>query len=103
MEIRYRIYNNTLYILLNGELDENTASYTRTKIDAILETNSKFNEVVLDLSEMQFMDSTGVGVLIGRYKKIKQLNKKIFISHPSRQAEKIFKMAGLYDIMPKIC
>lgn len=48
------------------------------------------------------MDSTGIGVLIGRYKKMKLKNIPIFIANPSNHAEKIFKMTGLYDIMPKI-
>ena len=59
-------------------------------------------QIVIDLSELTFMDSTGVGVLIGRYKKMRECNKPIFITNPSRNAERIFKMSGLYEIMPKI-
>ena len=48
------------------------------------------------------MDSTGIGVLIGRYKRMKDKDIPIYIANPSKHAEKIFKMTGLYDIMPKI-
>ena len=48
------------------------------------------------------MDSTGIGVLNGRYKKLRKRNKNIFISNPSNTIEKIFNMSGIYDIMPKI-
>ena len=61
-----------------------------------------FNQVIIDLSELDFMDSTGIGVMLGRYKKLKSKNKPIFICNPSTHAEKIFKMTGLYEIMPKI-
>ena len=56
----------------------------------------------LDASELEFMDSTGVGVMIGRYKKFKERGIPVFISNPSLHAERIFKMSGLYEIMPKI-
>ena len=101
MEIKYRNYNNVLYVMLDGELDEHTAKYTSKKLDEIfLSTISK--QIIIDLSEMKFMDSTGIGVLIGRYKKMRERNKPIFITNPSRNAERIFKMSGLYEIMPKI-
>lgn len=101
MQIKSKIYNNTLYVLLSGELDEHTAFYTRTKLDSLFEGRD-FKQIIIDLSELDFMDSTGIGVLIGRYKKMKEKGISIFICNPSTHAEKIFKMTGLYDIMPKI-
>ena len=63
---------------------------------------SNFNQVIIDLSELEFMDSTGIGVLIGRYKRMKSSNIPIYICNPNNHIEKIFKMTGLYEIMPKI-
>lgn len=102
MQIKSRIVNKTLYILLSGELDEYTAQTVRKNLDILLDTQKGFVQIVMDLSELTFMDSTGVGVLIGRYKKMREINKPIFITNPSRNAERIFKMSGLYEIMPKI-
>lgn len=102
MQIKSRVMNKTLYILLSGELDEYTAKTVRKELDTLFDTEKGFVQIVLDLSELTFMDSTGVGVLIGRYKKMREYNKPIFISNPSRNAERIFKMSGLYEIMPKI-
>lgn len=102
MQIKSRIVNKTLYILLSGELDEYTAQTVRKNLDVLLDTQKDFVQIVMDLSELTFMDSTGVGVLIGRYKKMREHNKPIFITNPSRNAERIFKMSGLYEIMPKI-
>ena len=84
-----------------GELDENSAMHTRLTLDKLFSGND-FNQIIIDLSELEFMDSTGIGVLIGRYKKMKDKHIPIFICNPSSHAEKIFKMTGLYDIMPKI-
>lgn len=102
MDIKTKVHNNSLYILLIGELDEANASYVRNHLDHVIDTEKRFNKVIIDLSQLDFMDSTGIGVMLGRYKKLQSRNIPIYIINPSRQAEKIFQMAGLYDIMPRI-
>ena len=82
-------------------MDEHSAYNTRIKLDEMFGDNG-FKQIIIDLSELDFMDSTGIGVLIGRYKRMKDKNIPIFICNPSPHVEKIFKMTGLYEIMPKI-
>ncbi len=101
MQVKSRVHNNCLYVLLCGELDEHSASYTRITLDEIFD-KPNFEKIIIDLSELTFMDSTGIGVLIGRYKRMREKEIPIYIANPSSHAEKIFKMTGLYDIMPKI-
>ena len=101
MEIKSRVYHSVLYVLLSGELDEHYAEYTRNTLDDIFSKNN-FKQIIMDLRELSFMDSTGIGVFIGRYKKMKQKNIPIFICNPSMHIERIFDMTGLYEIMPKI-
>lgn len=101
MIVKSKVYQDTLYVLLCGELDEHAASHTKIQLDKVFEGDN-FNQIIIDLSELVFMDSTGIGVLIGRYKKMKDRNIPIYICNPSSHAEKIFKMTGLYEIMPKI-
>jgi len=101
MQVKNRTHKDTLYISLDGELDEHSAEYTRINLDQAL-AQTRAAQVVIDLANLRFMDSTGIGVLIGRYKKMKDRNVPIYISNPSSQAERIFKMTGLYSIMPKV-
>ncbi len=101
MQVNSKVYMDTLYLQISGELDEHTAHYARSAMDSQLDAG-EYKQVVVDLSGLEFMDSTGIGVLIGRYKKMKQKNTPIYISNPSAQADKIFKMTALYDVMPKI-
>jgi len=101
MQVNAKVYLETLYLQIAGELDEHTAHYARMAMDNQLESGN-FKQVIIDLSELDFMDSTGIGVLIGRYKKLKDRKIPIFICNPSSHAEKIFKMTGLYELMPKI-
>lgn len=101
MFIKSKVVNNVLYVLLSGELDEYTSTYTKDMLDNIIDTN-KYDSVVFDMSALDFMDSTGIGVLIGRYKRLKSMNKSTYISNPTSTIEKIFNMSGIYTIMPKI-
>ena len=101
MNIECSVINNTLYIRLLGELDEYAASYAREILDDII-NKYNYDNVVFDLKHLEFMDSTGIGVLIGRYKTLIKRNKRTYISNPSKTVEKIFNMSGLFEIMPKI-
>ena len=101
MQINAKIYQDTLYIQIAGELDEHTANYAKMTIDSQLD-EAECKQVVMDLSNLEFMDSTGIGVLMGRYKKMKQRGIPIFIANPSVQADKIFRMTALYEVMPKV-
>lgn len=101
MDINFKINDDVLYILLSGELDEYSASFTREYMDNIFQ-KEKFSDVVLDFRNLEFMDSTGIGVLIGRYKNLHNIKKRLFISNANPTIEKIINMSGIYEIMPKI-
>jgi len=101
MKVLYRTLNNVLYISLNGELDEYSAKNVRETVDALLEESSA-KKIMLDLSKLDFMDSTGIGVILGRYKKLKQQNKPLMIANPSHSIDKILNLSGIYNYMPKV-
>ncbi len=101
MEIKYKKNNSLLTIYVYGELDECSASNAKNILDKLLLDNLNVKNVVFDLSGLSFMDSTGIGLLIGRYKKLKQFNVKSYITGASVSTEKVLELAGLYNIMPK--
>lgn len=101
MDITTKINDNVLYVSLNGELDEYSSGYVREELDNVF-MRSRFNSVVFDMKNLEFMDSTGIGVLLGRYKTLKSKNKNIYITNTNQTIEKIIKMSGIYQIMPKI-
>ena len=101
MDIKYKKDGEALTVYVYGELDEFSASKTKDYLDKILLNNLNSSKVVFDLSGLSFMDSTGIGLLIGRYKKLKQLNIPSYISGASVATEKVIEIAGLYGIMPK--
>lgn len=102
MKIKYNLDKNTLYIYLIGELDECSATKTKEAIDNLISEVSGIIKVVFNLQDLAFMDSTGIGMLIGRYKKLKSQRVMVYVENPTPQIEKVLQVSGLYRIMPKI-
>ncbi len=101
MEIKYVKSDDKLTFYIYGELDEHSSCNAKNILDKVINENLNTARVIFDLSGLSFMDSTGVGLLIGRYKKLKQFNVASYITGASVSAEKVIELAGLYRIMPK--
>ena len=86
--------NGIITVTLVGEIDHHSAVSVRAEIDArIYELRPK--GIVLDLSGIRFMDSSGLGLVMGRYALAEKLGSKFSIINPSERALKIFELAGL--------
>ena len=85
-----------------GELDEYAARSMRGLIDNLLDQYLQSRAIIFNLANLSFMDSTGLGFLIGRYKKLKVFNIPVYIENPTLNVEKVLELSGIYDIMPKI-
>ena len=77
MNIKYNFSNKNLLIYLYGELDECSANNARDAIDKLINSDKYYENVVFNLTNLTFMDSTGIGMMIGRYKKIKNKQKNL--------------------------
>jgi stage II sporulation protein AA (anti-sigma F factor antagonist) len=97
--MEYRIKGGTLEIKLSGEIDHAKAGSIRTGLDKILST-LEYRTVIFDLSGLKFMDSTGVGLILGRYKMLREKNKPLCVKNPSPQADKVLRVSGIYSIIP---
>lgn len=104
MEIKYTGDNDCIYAELSGELDEYSAEYVRISLDDLLKNESfSKSKLVLDFSKVSFMDSTGIGMLLGRYNKFSKQDISIYIKNPTSYVNRIFEMTGIYQIIPKVC
>lgn len=99
--IESKLVGTTLYVGLSGELDEGSATLVRSELDEAISIG-EIRKVIIEMSELKFMDSTGIGVLLGRYKKLSAAGVPIFIANPSKTIDKILTLSGVYGIMPKI-
>lgn len=78
MEYEMRAERQSLIVNVKGELDHHYADMLRKKIDSEL-LSVQFRNVIFDFTELSFMDSSGIGMLMGRYKIVKHLGGKIEI------------------------
>ena len=101
MKVKHKYLKNVLYMSLEGELDESKALYTRGQMESSFDSYD-MSKVVIDLSGLEFMDSTGIGVLIGRFKKLKERGVVVVIANPSKSIDKILTLSGIYSLMPKV-
>ena len=101
MKIKESVVRGTLYIKLIGEMDEYSAQSVRAKCDEIIDRNSTVKSIIINLSEVAFMDSTGIGFLIGRYKKAARMGIPVSVEAPNLAADKILNLSGIYTLIPK--
>lgn len=93
--------NKILYINLSGEMDECASQAARVKCDKLIEDNLNVSKIIINLSDVAFMDSTGIGFLIGRYKKAAKLSIPMYVDKPNFAADKILNISGIYSLIPK--
>ncbi len=101
MTVTGYVRDKILYINLSGEMDECSASDARAKCDKLIEENIGASKIIINLSEVAFMDSTGIGFLIGRYKKANKLSVPLYIEKPNFAADKILNLSGIYTLIPR--
>lgn len=100
MRLSFESINKNLVIKLDGELDHHTAEEIRDEIDREIDHYGAKN-IIFDLSGMNFMDSSGIGVVIGRYKKVSKLGGEVAVVNVNHRVERIFKMSGLFNIVKR--
>ncbi|GIP20175.1 MULTISPECIES: anti-sigma F factor antagonist [Paenibacillus] len=90
---------DTLIVRLQGELDHHTADSVRLQLDEEI-ARGRCKDLIFSLKSLQFMDSSGLGVILGRYKLIKQKGGRMAICDVNPPVYRLFEMSGLFKIMP---
>ena len=98
MNLEKKIERLTLLLRIEGELDMHTASALRQAIDSEIEKRG-IRTVILNLQDVRFVDSSGLGVILGRYKKLLPLGGKLKITNVPPHIYKIMELSGLPRII----
>ena len=93
--------NRTLTIKLDGELDLVSAHEFRETVDRAMEEMMSKN-LIIDLNKVTFIDSSGLGVILGRFRKIKANSGEMVIFGPTANIRRILELSGITNSIP-IC
>lgn len=94
MSVEISVNGEVTTAYLSGEIDHHSAVAIREKIDVATERNMP-SLLVLDFTGVNFMDSSGIGLVMGRYRNISRRGAKLHITGTSPQIYKVMKLSGI--------
>jgi len=97
--LKWKQVGDLMIVYLNGEIDHYAAEKMKTELEGLIK-RTREKPLMLDFSAVTFMDSSGVGMLIGRYKTKASFGGKLYASGLHHTIERLYRMAGLHRIIP---
>ncbi len=98
MQEDFQVIDNCLMIRMPEEIDHHRAGYISENADRHLMRKEVYN-VVFDFENTRFMDSSGIGIIMGRYRKISCFGGHVYAIHADRQIRRILTVSGLGKIV----
>lgn len=95
---RFEVDGQTMVIHLGEDLDHHNAVYIREMADGFIE-KYPIDRIIFDFSGVEFMDSSGIGVIMGRYKKMSYVGGTVYVYGIGKNVDRIFQMSGLYKLV----
>ena len=92
--LNFDFNDGVLRVAIVGEINHHNAVFVRQEIDEKIQELRPQN-LVLDLADVPFMDSSGLGLIMGRYQLMNDLGGTLKVANPSAEHKKLFKLAGL--------
>ena len=101
MEVKYYERDRLLLLKITEEIDECKVKQIRRKADYEIERYMP-KRVIFDFNRVTFMDSAGIGLVIGRYKQVAMLGGKVQFANLTESVRKIFAMSGVLRLIPEV-
>lgn len=98
MQLGFERRQNVLIVKIKGEIDHHTAEGIRQKIEQEFERTG-CKHMIVDFSFVEFMDSSGIGMIIGRYKRVQAAGGRLLVAGAEGNIDRIFSVSGLYKII----
>lgn len=99
-EMKLGIANEALVVKFIGDVDNLVCEPYKNRLETLINEN-KYKKVIMDFSCVTFIDSSGLGLILGRYNQLKKYNGTLYICGLNKQTEKIFNIAGIWTIIDK--
>lgn len=98
MNVNFTTRGRNLVVSVTGELDQHKAAHLREQIDLRV-THGNIKNLIFDFRNLDFMDSSGIGVIIGRYKLMRSTGGSVQIVVQKRTVKKILELSGIKKII----
>ena len=95
--MKIEMTDKNMYVYLEGEIDHHCAKGMRAEIDKKIQ-EEKPEVVILDFSSVSFMDSSGIGLVMGRYKMMNENGGNVAIANAPKSIKKVMQLSGLDKI-----
>lgn len=96
--IHYEIRQNCLIIYITQDLDHHAVTILREQSDRLIDAGN-IRHIIFDFKDADFMDSSGIGLIMGRYKRVMFRGGKAAVSNVGNEVDRIFQLSGLYRII----
>lgn len=98
VELKYDNEKRSIAALIVGEIDHHNAGELRERIDEAIYVFKPLN-VLIDFSKVTFMDSSGIGLIMGRYRTAKAIGGKVFVKVKDERIKKLLMLSGIDKIV----
>ena len=98
MEHHFTLSGTTLTVHLPSELDHCSSQQLRQEIDRLIRVRN-IRSILFDFGNTEFMDSSGIGIIIGRYKKISYFGGKVFAVNADTRIKRTLMICGLHKVI----
>ena len=97
----YKIIEDKLFYTMPKEIDQHVATGICQEMDMLIDAGG-IRHVIMDFGATTFMDSSGVGIIIGRNRKLKLYNGTISVENLSERMKRIFRVTNLYSLVEEV-
>ncbi|MEG1741988.1 MAG: anti-sigma F factor antagonist, partial [Acetivibrio sp.] len=99
-DVSFQTMKQCLIIYMRQELDHHSVAALREQADKRMDREN-MKHIIFDFAGVNFMDSSGIGMIMGRYKKVNFTGGKVAVTSVNPSVDRIFRLSGIYKMIEK--
>lgn len=98
MHYSFKVEGQALIATLEGELDLHTSPQFKKEITKLVSTDQHIKHLIIDVKDLYFIDSSGLGVILGRYRELEERGGRLYFAQANPQIKRVLQMSGFQKI-----
>lgn len=99
-QMDYERMGGTLFLHLPPEIDHHSSQEIRERTEEYLQQGG-IRQIVFDFSRTSFMDSSGIGAILGRYKRMREIGGRVAVCNADERIRRILRISGVDQLVPE--